>query len=251
MTTAPRDVSAERVRSLVERTVFTPVRHGSTVGETVARLGQAIGMGLLRPGDRLPTETRLAEDLRISPVTLRSALTILREAGLVETQRGRVGGTFVTAGAARASFVPDTTLPTEAELRDLADFRIVVEGGASALAAGRASTGQLGELERLASEMEAIAGFGRWSERDTLFHLLLADASGSARIVEQVAGIRAEVYRVSQVLPTPGPVLELANGEHRAILRAVAARKADRARAAMARHVESTLGLWLGLGRVA
>jgi DNA-binding FadR family transcriptional regulator len=250
MTATPADASAERVRSLVERTVFTPVRPGSTVAETVARLGQAIGMGLLRPGERLPTETRLADDLGISPVTLRNALTILREAGLIETQRGRVGGTFVATGAGEASFVADRTLPTESELRDLADYRAVVEGGAAALAAERATSTQQAELDRVAGEMEELEAFGGWSERDTVFHLLLADASGSARIVEQVAGIRAEVYRVSQVLPTPGPVLELANREHRTILRALAARKPDRARTAMTRHVESTLGLWLGLGRV-
>ncbi len=248
--TAATDASDELVRSLVERTVFTPVRQGSTVAETVARLGQAIGMGLLRPGDRLPSETRLADDLGISPVTLRSALTILRESGLIETQRGRVGGTFVAPGAEATSFVTDRTLPTERELRDLTDFRSVVEGGGAAFAAERRTASQLEELERLTAEMTAGSDFATWSERDTIFHLILADASGSARLVEQVAGIRAEVYRVSQVLPTPGPVLELANAEHRKILQAVAARKPDKARVAMVRHVESTLGLWLGLGRV-
>ena len=208
--TAATDASDELVRSLVERTVFTPVRHGSTVAETVARLGQAIGMGLLRPGDRLPPETRLAEDLGISPVTLRSALAILRGAGLIETQRGRVGGTFVSENADGASFVADRTLPTEAELRDLGDFRLVVEGGAAALAASRATPAQIDGLERLAVEMEHLREFAGWSDRDTVFHLLVADASGSQRIVEQVAQIRAEVYRVSQLLPTPKPVLELA-----------------------------------------
>ena len=249
--TAATDASDELVRSLVERTVFTPVRQGSTVAETVARPGQAIGMGLLRPGDRLPSETRLAEDLGISPVTLRSALTILRGAGLIETQRGRVGGTFVSENADGASFVADRTLPTEAELRDLGDFRLVVEGGAAALAADRATPAQVDGLERLAADMEQLREFTGWSDRDTVFHLLLADASGSQRVVEQVAQIRAEVYRVSQLLPTPDPVLDLANREHRQIVREIAARKPERARKAMAAHVESTLGLWLGLGLVA
>jgi len=207
-------------------------------------------MGLLRPGDRLPPEARLAEDLGISPVTLRSALTILRESGLIETQRGRVGGTFVSAGADATGFVTDSTLPTERELRDLGDYRIVVEGGAAALAAERRTDAQLEELERLTAEPASGDDFATWSEGDTVFHLVLADASGSSRIVEQVAEIRAEVYRVSQVLPAPPPVLALANAEHVEIVRAVAARRADRARKAMTRHVESTLALWLGLGRV-
>ena len=102
------------MQQLVARTVYTPVREGSAVAETVERLGRAIGMGLLRPGDRLPPESRLAEDLGISPVTLRNAIAILRGAGLVETQRGRgIGSRLIGAahdwmlsrGASKATVV--------------------------------------------------------------------------------------------------------------------------------------------------
>jgi DNA-binding FadR family transcriptional regulator len=241
----------ELVRSLVERTVFTPVRQGSAVAETVARLGQAIGMGLLRPGDRLPAETRLAEDLGISPVTLRSALAILRGAGLLETQRGRVGGTFVTEAAADAALPIDEPLPTEPELRDLADERGVVEGGTAALAAQRATAEQLDELGELAERMAQTRAYEPWSATDTLFHLLVADASGSQRLVSRVAELRSEVYRITRHVPTPRETVELADREHREILRALRARRPERARAAMVRHVESTRALWLGLGRVA
>ncbi len=241
--------TGDLLQRLVEQTVFTPVRQGSAVAETVARLGRAIGMGLLRPGDRLPPESRLAEDLGISPVTLRSALTILRGAGLLETQRGRGGGTFVSAGAAAAHRPGDSLLPTEAELRDLVDYRVVVEGGAASLAADRATPEQVGYLERLAAEMEETKDFDAWSERDTLFHLIIADASGSERLVSQVAEIRAEVYRIARLGSVPPGAAELADREHRDILGAIVARKPERAREAMTRHVESTRALWLGLGR--
>ena len=239
------------LQRLVEQTVFTPVRQGSAVAETVARLGRAIGMGLLRPGDRLPPESRLAEDLGISPVTLRSALTILRGAGLLETQRGRSGGTFVSAGAAAAHRPGDGRLPTEADLRDLVDYRVVVEGGAASLAAARATAEQIEYLERLAADMEQTKDFDAWSERDTLFHLIIADASGSQRLVAQVAEIRVEVYRIAKLGSVPSGAAEIADREHREILRAVAARRSESAREAMTRHVESTRALWLGLGRAA
>jgi len=241
--------TGDLLQRLVEQTVYTPVRQGSAVAETVARLGRAIGMGLLRPGDRLPPESRLAEALGISPVTLRSALTILRGAGLMETQRGRSGGTFVSTGAAAAHRPGEGLLPTEAELRDLVDYRVVVEGGAASLAAERATSEQVGYLERLASEMEETQDFDAWSERDTLFHLIVADASGSQRLVSQVAEIRAEVYRIAGLGSVPPGAAELADREHREILGAIAAREPDRAREAMTRHVETTRALWLGLGR--
>lgn len=239
----------ELLQRLVEQTVFTPVRQGSAVAETVARLGRAIGMGLLRPGDRLPPEGRLAEDLGISPVTLRSALTILRGAGVLETQRGRGGGTYVSAGAALAELPGDGKRPTEAELADLVDYRVVVEGGAAGLAAERATPEQIEYLGRLVGEMEKTADFEQWTERDTLFHLVIADASGSDRLVARVAEIRVEVYRIAKLGSIPRPAVRLSDRDHAEIAGAVAARSPEGAREAMVRHVESTRALWLGLGR--
>ena len=239
------------VRRIVDETVFAPVKKGDIVAETVARLGQAIGMGLLHPGDRLPPEARLAEDLGISPVSLRSALTMLRGAGLVETRRGRGGGTFVTADACGVATMAEGSIPGEAQLRDLVDYRCVVEGGAAALAAERATAAQVAHLHELAAAMRDVTSFPQWSERDTLLHLVIADASGSNRLMSEVGRLRAEVFRISQLVPVPTAALELADREHRSLVRAIAARQPERARRAMVRHVESTRALWLGLGRIA
>ena len=241
---------ADRVQRIVERAVYTPVRHGDIVAETVARLGQAIGMGLLRPGDRLPSEARLAADLGISPVSLRSALNMLRGAGVLETSRGRGGGTMVTAGASSLPLPAAQQMPTEAELRDLADLRCVVEGGAAAYAAERATDEQIEHLDELATAMEGDADWATWSERDTLLHLVIADACGSERVVAQIGRLREEVYRLGQLVPRPRMASDLANREHRELIRAIAAREPDRARRAMVHHVQSTRALWLGLGRV-
>ncbi len=63
-----------------------PVRPASTFEETVERLGSAIRLGLLAPGDKLPPERELAKRLRISRSTLRQALTALVQSGhLVST----------------------------------------------------------------------------------------------------------------------------------------------------------------------
>jgi len=241
----------EALRRLLEQTVYTPVRQGSAVADTVARLGRAIGMGLLRPGDRLPPEGQLAVDLGISPVTLRSALGILRSAGLVETRRGRGGGTYVSRDGSPDGLLDEQPLLSPDQLRDLVDYRRVIEGGAAWLAAERATTEQIEYLESLVSEMKAVRGFDPWSERDALFHLIVADASGSRRLVEQVAGVRGEVYRLAKLGSVPDAVVELSDREHAEIVRAIANRRPARAQAAMIRHVSSTGALWLGLGRVA
>src|SRR5438445_107476 len=121
--------------------MWRPVRGGNAFEITVARLAQAIRLGLVTAGERLPPERELADRLRVSRVTLRQAIGALREAGYLKSRRGRGGGTFV------AYPVPDpadhsvaATLAKEmgAELHDALDFRRVLEPGAAALAATRA-----------------------------------------------------------------------------------------------------------------
>lgn len=246
MDTEPK--AREVVHSLVDRTVFTPIRQGSAVAETVARLGQAISLGLLRPGDQLPRETTLARSLGLSVVTLRGALGILREAGLVETRRGHAGGTFVSRKGPGAPGVARFPLPPAEELRDLSDYRSVVEGGAAALAAERATDEQLAYLDELVEAMEDVTDFATWSELDTLFHLILADASQSQRLTTEVKDLRSRTYQISALWElNPISTLRLSNRGHRSILRAVKARRPASARKAMTEHVQSTLAVWLGL----
>ncbi len=249
MSRVASETERETVQRLVDRTVYTPVRGAGAVAETVARLGEAIGLGLLRPGDRLPSEMQLAAALGISAVSLRSALVVLRSAGLIETRRGRGGGTFITAGAAE-TLLPEADAPDAYSLEDLATERAVVEGGAAALAAKRATTEQCALLESIVEGMLGMQPFEAWSERDALLHLVIGDASGSPRLVSRIAKLRAEAYRISRFLPVTAEVLAIADREHAEIVRAIVAGKATRARTLMEVHVRGTARLQAGLGKI-
>ena len=140
------------------------------------------------------------------------------------------------------------SLPAEDELRDLIDYRSIVEGGAAGLAAERATTEQIGHLAALVEQMDDESGFAAWSEADTLFHLILADASHSHRLVPAVTELRSSAYHISALFgPVPVTMMRLSNQGHKEILRAVKARRPEPARAATVRHIESTLAFWLGL----
>src|SRR5580700_4941987 len=115
--------------------------------EVALRVGQAIQLGLLSDGEQLPSEAEFAAQLGVSAMTLREALAMLRQQGLVETRRGRAGGTFV-----RRPTAPQPGLVRD-RLRDLIDEQSAVSGTAARLAASRASTVSVRRLLALADQL--------------------------------------------------------------------------------------------------
>ncbi|MEO8850932.1 MAG: winged helix-turn-helix domain-containing protein, partial [Allobranchiibius sp.] len=69
---------------------------GNVFEAVVGQLATAVRLGVFADGEQLPPERELSERLGVSRMTLRDAIAALREAGLVQTTRGRGGGTFVT-----------------------------------------------------------------------------------------------------------------------------------------------------------
>src|ERR1700735_5121517 len=80
--------------------LIAPLTVLSRAEEVALRVGQAIKLGLLPDGEQLPSEAEFAAQLGVSPMTLREALAMLRQQGLVQTLRVRAGGTFVQRPAA-------------------------------------------------------------------------------------------------------------------------------------------------------
>ena len=123
------------------RAVFAPLDDGALRSEAVVRrVGSAIALGLLGDGEQLPAETELATMLNVSTVTLREALAELRGLGLVETRRGRGGGSFVQARDDVLGELADARLAELAttDLRELGDAPGAVASAAARLAASAA-----------------------------------------------------------------------------------------------------------------
>ncbi len=233
------------------QTVFAPLQVEGAVEAIVRRIGEAIGSGVLEPGERLPSEGELAARLAVAPMTLRQGLAILRDAGFVETRRGRGGGSFVAADA-RHALQPSATVPGEAELRELTDWRRAISGEAAALAARRASAAERSGLHGAAEAVDAAAGsFAGFRRADARFHIAIAEVSGNARLVRAETAIQAEVGEFLRLVPGPELARRASGAGHGPVLDAVDAGDAERARATMERHVEATYdwiaGLRLGL----
>ena len=76
--------------------VLSPLEgSGPKTEAVVQRLSAAISLGVMVDGQQLPSETDLADQLGVSTMTLREALAVLRQQGIVRTKRGRGGGSFI------------------------------------------------------------------------------------------------------------------------------------------------------------
>ena len=201
------------------------------------RLGEAIGSGVLQPGERLPPEVALAERLDVAPMTLRQALAILRDAGYVETRRGRGAGTFVVADITKP-LGNARRVPTHAELRDLVDWRRALAGESAYLAAARAD-----------AESSALGSFADYRLADSGFHLTVAETTGSPRLVAAETAIQAEFGEILGSLPGSGSTeaVRASTLGHTPILVAILAGDAVGARDAMVVHVEATYDWIVGL----
>jgi len=225
--------------------VFRPVRAGNAFEETVERLLQAVRLGIVAPGERLPPERDLAARLGVSRVTLREAIRALADAGLVESRRGRTGGTFVLTDRAAGS-VPVGPPPDPEDLRDALRLRRVLEVGAVELAAERDLAGA--ERAELTHRLEVATGTTLTEHRaaDSRLHLALAEVAGSASLVTAVAEVRMRVNAHLDRIPFLPPNLENSHAQHRAVVAAVLAGDAGAARAAMHEHLEATAALLRG-----
>jgi len=225
--------------------VFSPVAPPTTFEETVERLGTAIRLGLLAPASRLPSERDLAERLRISRSTLRQALTTLVQSGHLVSLRGRAGGTFV---AERPPLGQDVAAEVLGEgARAVLDFRVAVETGAAVLAAERAQGDDLERLERLTERMDAATDFEDYRRADVRFHIGMAEASGSARLVAAMTEVQGQMSDLIARIAHPREVLRSSNEQHRRLV-AVLRRGDSPGAVRLAReHMEGTEHILVGL----
>jgi len=184
----------DSLQTLARRVLFAPLDEISRTETVIGRLRSAITLGVLADGEQLPNEVDLAREFNVSPVTLRDALKVLREEGLVHTSRGRQGGTFVSDTRELTQVHLELMLleMTPLEIRDLTDWECAVSSRAAELAAERSSrhSGEvLGHLIEKLGESEVPRDFRRVVSR---FFIELAAASQSTRLSKNAIRLQVE-----------------------------------------------------------
>jgi DNA-binding FadR family transcriptional regulator len=240
MSADPDAVSPAEASSALLR----PVRPGNAFEDTVERLLQTIRLGVIRPGESLPSERELATRLGVSRDTVREAIRSLADAGYLVARRGRYGGTFLsdelpahTDGAAGIS---------REVIDDALRLREILEVGAARMAATR--TLSASEREELWSRLTDVrdAKLEDYRRLDSRLHLAIAEAAGSPSLVPLVAENRMRLNGLLDQIPLLSRNIAHSDEQHEAIVMAILAGDCEAAATAMRAHVAGSAALLHG-----
>jgi GntR family transcriptional repressor for pyruvate dehydrogenase complex len=233
------------IAALLEDVFFRRAHWHSAYEVAVLRLAQAIKLGALKTGARLPPERVLVERLGVSRTTLREGIRALQHQGYLHTSRGRAGGIFIANSHAQRSTKADIkriAAEMNGALPSLLDMRAAVEPKAAELAAVRASDGAIANLQWLA-ERGRRAHRAELRQADSTLHIAIAHTARSERLLDLVLEEQMRLHDLLGYLPT-APTLHSeqdgSNLQHGLVVQAIADRDPDRAYRAMRDHVEAT-----------
>lgn len=178
----------------------------------VLRIQDAILDGEISNGDMLPSERELKERFSISRGTLREALRVLEDRGLLEIKKGNQGGIFVrnitTEHASESLAI--LIRSQEVSLEHLAQFRQSVEGDIAALAAQNATSEDISQLRSIAESAAAHLSTDRTEYRsfytlDQSFHIELARITGNPVYLMIAKSVHANILKYYEDHLAMGP----------------------------------------------
>lgn len=203
---------------------LSPLSSASTASLIAERIRDALVAGILLPGSRLGEE-ELSRQMVVSRGPVREALHRLVQEGLLVEARNR--GIFVPRIGA-------------AEMADVLLARRAVETEVACVLVVR--DGDLADAEAVVRQLERAVRARRWSDvahLDQAFHRSVAQAAGSPRL-ERLLGTLLVETRIGMVAAAPAyRPSSTAGVDHRRLLDALAGGDVDRARRAVAEHLEA------------
>ncbi len=223
---------------------MTALRRRETLtGQLVKVMGERIGSGHYKRGEKLPSEQELIEEFGVSRTVVREAIATLRANGLVSTQQGV--GAFVLNQTAITPFrIEEANLGVINEVVSVLELRIGIESEAASLAAVRRRDEH---LEAMRAAMAALNNAIETGEdavpADLNFHRAIAGATDNQHFLGLfnylgellIPRTRLQTFRLNG--SSPADYLTRVNREHEEIYNAIERRDPEAARAAMRLHL--------------
>jgi GntR family transcriptional regulator, transcriptional repressor for pyruvate dehydrogenase complex len=208
-------------------------------------LRESIHNGALRVGDRLPSETRLAQDAGVSRSTVREALRILQEAGLIERTSPKV---MVVRRQTEESSHREVTAALHRRnvtFHHLHEALLTIEPELTRLATERANAADIRELQKnLEAQQRNLDNFPEWCRLDADFHLSIAEMSANPALIVTRGPLWNLLLPVLNRFIDSTSLTGHALRYHHRILAEIEARDSELAAAVARRHVNDFRVAW-------
>lgn len=204
----------------------------------IQQIGGLIESGNLKGGDRLPPERKLAETFKVSRNTVREAIKILSEKGVLHSRTG--AGTYVTESGRSVleTAVADILEQKRSRLKEIIELREIIETQIAFLAAERISDKGISALEEVVAKQEKRFASGKSHvELDVLFHRLVAREAGNSvllSVYEKLHDILFETRKGELQSPERGRQAII---HHKEIVRSLKSRDGEGAARMMKEHI--------------
>ena len=227
--------------------LFNVARKPKASEEARGLIVDLIKKGRLKVGDQLPSAASLAEQMGLSRVPIREALSGLEHVGLLRVKRGSGGGFFVAEPTVEpfGEFFSLMLTIGKASVGELTEARLLIEPGVAALAARNADPEQIERLRQTIVEYRsAVAQNEDRTIKDIDFHVALAEAAHNMVLEMLVKGLVPLIFKSVSGLKLDRADRTKGIQEHEEVLMAVEARDAEAAQKSMWEHVNRMATYW-------
>ena len=189
------------------------------------------------PGEKLPNENELSEELKISRTTLREAIRILATNGILEIQRGK--GTFVKKDLQTDNIEEISSLSKiKTNAKDLYEMRLIFEPEAAYLAVQRASDAEIKRILSLGEQIEEYIKLGKdRTEIEQAFHKSIAKATHTEFMNKLMPVIYQAIDKGVALSEEKEMAVKDTIIDHRMIMDFIKNRNAEGAKSAMKIHI--------------
>lgn len=240
-----RERAADLRAAAATSPAFKPIHTRRTFEEICERIREQLALGVLKPGDKLPPERELAQQLGVSRNVLREALRSLEMAGVLRLQKGVKGGAFIQQGDTRRmnEVMRDMLSLGTISVRELSEARVHVLDLVVRLACANARRADLDALEANIVRTELATKEGRLLDRvecSREFYKLLA-ASTANKVIAMIVDSVTEIHMrfVYAKVASSGVAMARLTEKRRQFLAALSDRDVNLASKLLRAHLES------------
>jgi len=218
---------------------FTTVKRESTLEVIVQQIKDQIKKGILKPGEKLPSERKLADLLGLSRASVREAIQALAFSGYLEVIQGK--GTYVLEMSTKYDEIVNFFSEfSNYSLDYLMEARIMLEGEFARLAALNASQEEIDLIEKIFKEIESSKDLNSFVVKDLEFHLTIAKATHNPFMNGLMKIIGEMLYKETQrIIGMSGYTRVNTIETTRNLVQAIKKRNAEQAKELMSEHIRN------------